>query len=103
LFVCLALVRTERLHHQGDQTRCTRNNVSGNYGSVRRLLVTANVVPSSTIHVILMMEALRSSETSVLTRVIRRVIPEDAILHVTYLCIRSFVFNFVNFQTWFFF
>jgi predicted hotdog family 3-hydroxylacyl-ACP dehydratase len=33
--------------------------------SVRRLLVTANVVPSSPILVTLMKEALRSSETSV--------------------------------------
>jgi hypothetical protein len=36
--------------------------------SVRRLLVTANVVPSSPILLTLMMEALSSSETSVLTR-----------------------------------
>jgi hypothetical protein len=37
------------------------NNVS----SARRLLIAANVVPSSPILVTLMMEALRSSETSV--------------------------------------
>jgi hypothetical protein len=36
--------------------------------SVRRLIVTANVVPSSLILVTLMMEALRSSRTLVLTR-----------------------------------
>jgi hypothetical protein len=40
--------------------------------TLRRLLVTVNVVTSSPILVTLMMEALSSSETSVLTRATRR-------------------------------
>jgi hypothetical protein len=45
--------------------------------SVLRLMVTANVVPGSPILVSLMMEALRSSETSVLACATRRKISDD--------------------------
>jgi hypothetical protein len=41
----------------------------------------ANVVPSSPILVTLMMEAIRSSETSVLARAVLGNFPEDSILH----------------------
>jgi hypothetical protein len=47
---------------------------------VRRLLLAANVVPSSPILVTLM-KVIRSSETSVPTRAIRHHIPVDDILH----------------------
>jgi hypothetical protein len=46
-----------------------------------RLLITANIVPSSPNLVILMMEAICSSEMSVLTRAIWCNIAEDGIFH----------------------
>jgi hypothetical protein len=80
-----ALVRTdvsEELspHHQGEKNRENLNNVSG----VFRMLVTGNVVPSTPILVTLMMEALRSSGTSVLTRATRRNFPEGDMVILTY-------------------
>jgi hypothetical protein len=67
---------THRLHHHGDKSRRARNNVN----SVLRFLVTVNIVPNSPILVSLMMEAIRSSETSVLTRSIRPNTPVEGIL-----------------------
>jgi hypothetical protein len=60
-----------------------RKNAANKY--YRRLLVTANVVPSSMILVTLMMvEALGSYETSVLTRTTRRNNPEDGIFYIKF-------------------
>jgi hypothetical protein len=92
----VALVRTDvsevsLFHHQGEKSQ-RATNVSSNYQlkhtaknhrkyrSVFQLPVTASAVPRSLILSTLMMEAICSSETSVLTRTIRRHIPEDGIL-----------------------
>jgi hypothetical protein len=50
--------------------------------SVLRLLVIANVVPSSPILVTLMMEPICSSGTSILTKATWHNIQEDGILHI---------------------
>jgi hypothetical protein len=74
--LCASIIRVRRIGELG-----TTLAVTSNRRSVRRLLVTASVVPTSPILVTPMMEAQSSSETSILTRSTRHNIPVDGILH----------------------
>jgi hypothetical protein len=72
-----SFIRVTRISELGRTPAVTRNNAR----SVRRLLVTAGVVPSSPILVTLLKDALSSSETSFFTRATWHTIPEDISLN----------------------
>jgi hypothetical protein len=74
-----SFIRMTRIRELGITLAVTSNRRTLRINSVRRLPVTASVVPSSPILVTVMKEALSSSETSVLTAAALRNIAEDGI------------------------
>jgi hypothetical protein len=76
-----SIIKVTRIGELGTILAVTSNRNTLRRNIILRLLVTAIVVPSSLILVTLMMKALSSSETLVLTRATWRNIPEDGIFH----------------------
>jgi hypothetical protein len=76
-----SIIRVNRIDELGKTLPVTSNRSTLLFlRSMLRLLITVNF-PSSPIPVTPMMEAVRSSETSLLKRVTRSNIPEDGFLH----------------------
>jgi hypothetical protein len=80
-----SIFRVTRIGELGKTLDITtnRHTLRRNVYVLRRLLVTASLIPSSPILVNLMMEAIGSSEMSVITRATRRISSEDGIVHKT--------------------
>jgi hypothetical protein len=77
-----SIIRVTRIGELGTTLAVTSNRRTLRRNtSVRRLLVTASVVPSSPILATVMIETQSSCVSSVLIRATRRNIPQDAILH----------------------
>jgi hypothetical protein len=72
------------LHHQGEKNQRDRSNVSSIFRRVHQLLVIVNVICSPMILFTLIIEAISSSETSVLTRATKNHIAKEVNLHTTF-------------------
>jgi hypothetical protein len=92
-----SMIRLTRTSELGKMLAIT-NNQSIFLHSMLQLLVTASIVPSSLIHVTLMMEAIHSSQTSVLTRATWHNISEDSFLYEYHACLhcRTVTWTWVN-------
>jgi hypothetical protein len=84
-------------------TRATRSNIpeEANLHSHRRENLksyTANIVPNSMFLSVLMMEAIRSPETSILARATRRHIPEGGILYFSHFILEYiYIYIYIHF------